>query len=159
MKPLFLSILAPVLLLAACNPRPRLIGSPAPDFTVQDSDHKVSLHDLKGKPIVLNFWTSWCPPCIDEMPSLVELQKRMGDRVTVFAVSWDQDDRAYHDFLKNYTVGLLTVRDAKAMSKDLYHCTAQPETFIIDSSGKVRRKVVGPANWSDPTMIDYLKTL
>lgn len=159
MKPLFLSILAPLLLLAACNPRPRMIGSPAPDFTVQDSDHKVSLHDLKGKPIVLNFWTSWCPPCIDEMPSLVQLQKIMGDRVTVFAVSWDQDDRAYHDFLKNYNVDLLAVRDAKAMSKDLYHCTAQPETFIIDSSGKIRRKIVGPTNWSDTTMIDYLKTL
>lgn len=159
MKPLFLSILAPVLLLAACNPRPRLIGSPAPDFTVQDSDHKVSLHDLKGKPIVLNFWTSWCPPCVDEMPSLVQLQKRMGDRVTVFAVSWDQDDRAYHDFLKNYNVDLLTVRDAKAMSRDLYHSTGQPETFIIDSSGKIRRKIVGATNWIDPTMIDYLKTL
>ena len=83
----------------------------------------------------------------------------MGDRVTVFAVSWDQEDRAYHDFLKNYNVDLLTVRDAKAMSKDLYGCTAQPETFIIDSSGKIRRKIVGPANWSDPTMIDYLKSL
>src|SRR5436309_6943327 len=127
-KPLFLSILAPVLLLASCNPTPRMIGAQAPDFTVQDSDRTVSLHDLKGKPIVLNFWTSWCKPCVDEMPSLVQLQKRMGDRVTVLAVSWDQDENAYHQFLRDYKIDLLTVRDAKAMRRTLYGSTVQPKT-------------------------------
>jgi len=136
-----------------------MIGSPAPDFTVQDSDHTVSLHDLKGKPVVLNFWTSWCKPCIDEMPSLVQLQKRMGNRVTVLAVSWDEDDRAYHQFLQDYKVDLLTVRDGRAMSRTLYGSTGQPETFIIDASGKIRRKIVGATNWSDPLMIAYLKAL
>jgi len=136
-----------------------MIGAQAPDFTVQDSDRTVSLHDLKGKPIVLNFWTSWCKPCVDEMPSLVQLQKRMGDRVTVLAVSWDQDENAYHQFLRDYKIDLLTVRDAKALSRTLYGSTGQPETFIIDASGKIKRKIVGPTNWSDPTMIDYLNTL
>ena len=57
--------------------RPANIGTAAPDFTVQDSDRKVSLDEFRGKVVVLNFWATWCPPCIEEMPSLVEMQQRM----------------------------------------------------------------------------------
>ncbi|HEX4604025.1 MAG TPA: TlpA disulfide reductase family protein, partial [Candidatus Angelobacter sp.] len=68
-----------------CNDQPklRMIGSTAPDFTVKDSDRTVSLHDYRGKIVVLNFWSAHCAPCIAEMPSLVQLQKRMGDKITV----------------------------------------------------------------------------
>ena len=136
-----------------------MLGSDAPDFTLTDSDRTLSLHDFKGKTIVLNFWTSWCGPCIDEMPSLVRLQKMMGQQVVVLAVSWDVDDGAYHQFLRDYNVDLVTVRDGRAKSKYLYGCTSQPETFIIDASGKIRRKYIGPRNWVDPEMIEYLKRL
>ena len=160
-KPLLLSVLLLALLFSACNrgSQPRMLGSDAPDFTLTDSDRTVSLHDLKGKTIVLNFWTSWCGPCIDEMPSLIKLQKIMGQQVAVLAVSWDVDDGAYHRFLRDYNVDLLTVRDGRSESKYLYGCTSQPETFIIDASGKIRRKYIGPRNWVDPEMIQYLKTL
>jgi thiol-disulfide isomerase/thioredoxin len=77
-----LRIVAPVFLALAlagmggCNDQPklRLIGSTAPDFTVQDTDRTVNLRDLRGKIVILNFWTSWCEPCIVEMPSLSRLQ-------------------------------------------------------------------------------------
>ena len=96
-----------------CNdqPRIRMIGSAAPDFTVQDSDRTVALHDLHGKVIVLNFWTSWCEPCIVEMPSLMQLQKQMAPKVIVVGISTDEDDRAYHNFLRRYNIDFLTVRD------------------------------------------------
>ena len=159
MKPWFLSILAASLLLAGCTSTPRLIGGPAPDFTVRDSDRTVSLHDLRGKPVVLNFWTTWCGPCVEEMPSLVQLQKRMGDHVTVLAVSLDEDENAYHKFLRDYHIDLLTVRDPAKNSTRLYGTTGQPETFLIDASGKVRRKFVGAADWTNPEIIDYLNRL
>ncbi len=159
MKPWFLSILAAGLLLAGCTSTPRLIGGPAPDFTVRDSDRTVSLHDLRGKPVVLNFWTTWCGPCVEEMPSLVQLQKRMGDHVTVLAVSLDEDENAYHKFLRDYHIDLLTVRDPSKNSTRLYGTTGQPETFLIDASGKVRRKFVGAADWTNPEIIDYLNRL
>jgi cytochrome c biogenesis protein CcmG/thiol:disulfide interchange protein DsbE len=144
-----------------CNdqPRLRLIGSQAPDFTVQDTDRKVRLNDLKGKIVILNFWTSWCEPCIVEMPSLRQLQTQMGSQVTVLAVSTDEDASAYHHFLQRYNINFLTVNDHKKLSSDLYGTTGQPETFIIDRSGVVRRKFIGPVNWTSPEIVDYLQKL
>ncbi|HEU4415214.1 MAG TPA: TlpA disulfide reductase family protein [Candidatus Angelobacter sp.] len=164
MKPLRILVPAVLIALLACTgctdqPRLRMIGSPAPDFTVQDSDHTVALHDLHGKIVVLNFWTTWCEPCIVEMPSLVQLQKQMGSKVTVLAVSTDEDEAAYHNFLRKYHIDFLTVRDPNRKSADLYGTTGQPETFIIDTSGKLRRKFVGAVNWTSPEITDYLQKL
>lgn len=145
--------------LTGCSPHPRLIGSPAPDFTVKDSDHTVSLHDYRGKPVVLNFWTSWCLPCIQEMPSLEQLQKRMGTRITILAVSWDESESNYHDFVRNNGIDFLTAWDPRKMTWDLYGATGQPETYIIDASGIMRRKFIGAVAWESPDIIDYLNKL
>jgi len=139
--------------------RPRMIGAMAPDFTVQDSDRTVSLHQLLGKPVVLSFWASWCPPCIQEMPSMVQLQNRMGTRVTVLAVSVDEDEQAYHQFLQKYGVSLLTVRDPAQKSNTLYGTTGFPETFIIDAKGRIRRKFVGPTDWTGKDVMNTLNDL
>ena len=149
------------LLLVGCerNPNPRLIGKAAPDFTVKDSDHTVALHDLRGKTIVLNFWAAHCGPCIDEMPSLVQLQKRMGDRITVLGVSVDTSDADYHAFLRDHGIDFLTVLDSPKDSYNLYGATGYPETTIIDRNGTIRRKFVGPVNWSNPEIVEYLNKL
>jgi cytochrome c biogenesis protein CcmG/thiol:disulfide interchange protein DsbE len=136
-----------------------MIGAAAPDFTVKDSDHTVSLHDLRGKLVVLNFWAAHCGPCIEEMPSLVQLQKRMGSRVTVVGVGVDTSDRDYHSFLREHNIDFLTVRDADKESYDLYGATGYPETFIIDGSGTIRRKFIGPVNWTSPEIVEYLQKL
>ncbi|MBZ5506793.1 MAG: TlpA family protein disulfide reductase [Acidobacteriia bacterium] len=135
------------------------MGSQAPDFTVKDSDRTVNLRDLRGKIVILNFWTSWCEPCIVEMPSLRQLQKQMASQVTVLAVSTDDDAAAYHRFLQQYNIDFLTVNDPKKQSSDLYGTTGQPETFIIDPSGKLRRKFIGPVNWTSPEIVEYLQKL
>lgn len=136
-----------------------MIGSPAPDFTVKDSDRTVSLHDYRGKPVLLNFWTSWCLPCIEEMPALEQLQKRMGSQITIVGVSWDESDSEYHKFLAQNNIDFITVRDPKKMTWDLYGATGQPETYIIDASGILRRKFVGPVSWNSREIVDYLNQL
>jgi len=139
---------------------PSRIGSPAPDFTVRDSDHTVTLSQFKGQVVVLNFWATWCPPCIEEMPSLVQMQQRMKSRgVTVLAVSVDADDNAYHHFLQNHGVNLLAVRDPDQKSNSLYGTFKFPETYIVDRNGVVRRKFIGAVDWTEPEILDFLSKL
>jgi len=127
---------------------------------VQDSDRKITLSQLRGNVVVLNFWATWCPPCIEEMPSLVAMQQRLHTKgVKVLAVSIDDDEGAYHDFLKNYKVDLLTVRDAAHHSNSLYGTLKFPETYIIDRDGIVRRKFIGAVDWSQPEIVDFLSKL
>ena len=159
-----LSVLAGLLILvfAGCygGARPPRIGTAAPDFTVQDADRKVSLDQLKGKIVVLNFWATWCPPCVDEMPSLVQMQQKLKDKgVEVLAVSVDADGNAYRKFLKDHNVDLLTVRDPDQKANNLYGTFKFPETYIIDRHGILRRKFIGAVDWNTPEIIDYLSKL
>jgi len=154
------SLVIALVLLAACNGnRPPKIGERAPNFTLTDSDKTVSLDQLRGKPVLLNFWATWCPPCIEEMPSLVQLQKAMGDKVTILAVSEDADDAAYKQFVRDHNIDLLTVRDAKNAANALYGTFKFPETYVIDKDGVIRRKFIGAADWTNPEIIDYLNKL
>ncbi|MFZ0996912.1 MAG: TlpA disulfide reductase family protein [Candidatus Sulfotelmatobacter sp.] len=132
----------------------------APDFTVRDSERTVRLSQFKGQVLVLNFWATWCPPCIEEMPSLVQMQERMKSKgVTVLAVSVDVDESNYRRFLRDHNVNLLTVRDADQKSNELYGTFKFPETYLIDRKGIVRRKFIGAVDWTDPEVIDFLGKL
>jgi cytochrome c biogenesis protein CcmG, thiol:disulfide interchange protein DsbE len=132
----------------------------APDFTVRDSDRTVTLSQLKGQVVVLNFWATWCPPCIEEMPSLVQMQERMKSKgVTVLAVSIDVDENAYRKFLTQHGVNLLTVRDPDEKTPSLYGTHMWPETYIIDRNGIVRRKFIGAVDWTEPEVIEFIGKL
>ena len=154
-------LLALLLLLSGCDrgSRPEMVGSPAPQFTVQDADRRVALSDHRGKVVVLNFWATWCPPCVEEMPSLVAMQAKMKDKVQVIAVSTDQNKSAYDKFLIDHKIALLTVRDPEFKSSTLYGTFQYPETFVIDGQGIVRRKFIGPVDWTKPAIMDYLAKL
>ncbi len=155
---MFLCLLA----LTACysNSRPPRIGASAPDFTVQDSQSKVSLSQFHGQVLVLNFWATWCPPCVEEVPSLVEMQRRMrGKGITVLAVSIDQNEGQYEQFLKAYGMNLLTVRDPGQNVAGLYGTHGWPETYIIDRNGVMRRKFIGAVDWTAPEITDFLNKL
>jgi peroxiredoxin len=151
-----------LLALSGCysGSRPPRIGTAAPDFTVRDTDRAVTLSQLKGQVVVLNFWATWCPPCIEEMPSLVQMQQRMKPKgITVLAVSVDVDQTNYQRFLKDHNVNLLAVRDGDQKSNALYGTFRFPETYVIDRNGIMRRKFIGPVDWTEPDIIEYLGKL
>jgi cytochrome c biogenesis protein CcmG, thiol:disulfide interchange protein DsbE len=163
-------VFASLLALTACysRSRPSSIGTLARGFTIQDSDRTVSLSQLRGRIVVLNFWATWCPPCVEEMPSLAQLQKRLAGRdVTVMAVSLDDNGDDYHKFLKEHNIDLLTVREAGqktatgviAPVSSEYGTFKVPETYIIDRQGTIRRKFIGPVDWSQAEIIEYLTRL
>lgn len=152
----------PLLVLSGCysGTRPPRIGSQAPDFTVQDSQAKVTLSQYRGQVVVLNFWATWCAPCVEEIPSLVEMQRQMKSRgVIVIAVSVDVDENAYRQFVKDHNVNLLTVRDAGQKSNQLYGTFKFPETYVIDREGVMRRKFIGAVDWTAPDVTEFLGKL
>jgi len=166
----FLALLLAPVTTTACyhGYKPSGIGGPAPDFTVQDSDRIVSLSQFHGKIVVLNFWASWCPPCVEELPSLMAMQKELQDKgVVVLGISVDTDLGDYNKFLKDHNVNFLTVRDpgqqnAKGVVAPVsakYGTYKFPETYIIDRNGVVRRKIIGPVNWTQQEMMEYLTRL
>jgi peroxiredoxin len=156
--------------LAGCYARskPTDINIPAPDFTIHDSDRTVTLRELRGRIVVLNFWATYCIPCIKEMPSLVELQKKFpAADVAVVAVSLDDDADDYHQFLKDHNIDLLTVREAGhetntgviAPVSSRYGTFKIPETYIIDRNGVIRRKFINAVDWNQQEIVEYLNRL
>jgi cytochrome c biogenesis protein CcmG/thiol:disulfide interchange protein DsbE len=118
------------------------------------------LSQFRGQVVVLNFWATWCPPCVEEMPALVEMQRRMKDKgVTVLAVSVDVDEKAYRQFVRDHHVDLMTVRDASRKSADLYGTFKFPESYIIDRNGVMRRKFLGAVEWTAPAVTDFIGRL
>ena len=94
------------------------------------------------------------------MPSLVQMQSRLHEKgVTVLAVSVDVDENAYNKFLKDHAIDLLSVRDPNQKSNSLYGTFKYPETYIIDRQGVVRRKFIGPVNWTQPEIVSYLSRM
>lgn len=163
MKRFFLLLTFSALVLStACyhGTRPPHIGDAARDFSVQDSDRKVSLNQFRGQILVLNFWATWCPPCVEELPSLMSMQERTRAKgVVVLGISIDVDDNAYHRFLQQRNVNFLTVRDPDQKVAGMYGTSGWPETYVIDRQGKLRRKFVGPVDWNSPDVVHFLNEL
>jgi thiol-disulfide isomerase/thioredoxin len=109
---------------------------------------------------VLNFWATWCPPCIDEIPALNALQQKFPpDRVSVLAISIDTDAAAYQRFLKDYHILFTTARDPSSAIMHMYGTVKIPETYIINPEGYVARKIVSETDWTAPEMVQYLKDM
>jgi cytochrome c biogenesis protein CcmG/thiol:disulfide interchange protein DsbE len=147
-------------LVPGCNrgAHPSQMNKPAPDFTVSDGTTKIHLASYRGQVVVLNFWATWCPPCVQEMPGLIQLHHERPD-LAILAVSIDEDPDAYSRFLIRRHVDLITVRDPGQTAASLFHTEGWPETYIIDRQGIIRRKIVGDPDWSNPEIRTFLRSL
>jgi cytochrome c biogenesis protein CcmG, thiol:disulfide interchange protein DsbE len=155
-----LMILCSLLVAAGCDrgDHPTQLDRPAPDFTLNDGSRSLELKNYRGKVVVLNFWATWCPPCIEEIPSLNQLQRQMPNLV-VLAVSVDEDAAAYHQFLAEHRVDFTTIRDGERRINPLYGTARFPESYVIDRNGKIQRKFISAQDWTSPEIVDYLSHL
>jgi cytochrome c biogenesis protein CcmG, thiol:disulfide interchange protein DsbE len=136
-------------------------GDRAPDFSIStDNGRTITRAEFGGKLLVLNFWASYCAPCIDELPSLDQFQRQLASEgVVVLGVSIDKDPKAYKQFLDKYNVSFLTARDPDNTINSKYGTFKIPETYLINRDGKVVGKIINATNWVDDRMISYVKTL
>jgi cytochrome c biogenesis protein CcmG/thiol:disulfide interchange protein DsbE len=122
------------------------VGRPAPDFKFPGLDGQmVRLSDYRGKVVLVHIWTTWCPPCIDEMPSMEKLYNELqGENFEILAVSIDaQGLKAVAPFMKAYKLSFSALIDTKGTIKNLYQTTGVPESFIIDKEGILIKIVTG----------------
>src|SRR5579872_2162991 len=138
-----------------------VVGDTAPDFSITaDNGRPITPSDFGGKLLVLNFWATWCPPCIEELPSLNAFQQQFANRgVVVLGISIDKDEKAYRDFLTRAGVSFLTARDPEAKIEHEYGTFKVPETYIIDAKGKVVRKIISNTDWMNERMIQDVTSL
>ena len=136
-------------------------GDIAPNFSVTtDSGTRISPASFGGKLLVLNFWGTWCAPCVEEVPSLSEFSRRYANQgVVVLGISVDRNEKLYRDFVRRNKVAFQTARDPEAQISGSYGTFKYPETYIIDQKGKVIQKIIGPQNWTDPAYLNYFQSL
>lgn len=141
---------------------PVVEGKVAPDFTLKDlAGRQVRLSDFRGKVVFLNFWATWCPPCREEIPSMVRLNRIMdGKSFQMLAVSIDEGGKdAVDNFLKNSGTMLPALLDTNQSISKRYGTTGVPETFILDKKGVIVKKVVGGMDWSDPQVVAFFNEI
>ncbi len=146
---------------AFSEPRVVQAGDTAPKFTLTtDQGRRITPTDFGGRVLVLNFWATWCAPCVEEVPSLSEFQKRTaGSGVVVVGVSVDKNAKLYSQFLKRFRPSFETTRDPDAKIPSSYGTWKFPETYIIDRNGVVVQKVISSRNWMDPEVLNFVQSL
>jgi peroxiredoxin len=138
------------------------IGKPLADFTLPDlQGHSVQLAALRGKVVFVNVWATWCPPCVEEMPTIQQLYERLHSRgLEILAVSLDAlGAQVVAPFMQSHRLSFPMLLDPKNLVQRLYHTTGVPESFIVDKRGILVDKVVGPRDWAHPQLLAQFERL
>jgi thiol-disulfide isomerase/thioredoxin len=132
------------------------VGSPAPDFQInQLGGQPVRLSDLKGKPVLINFWATWCGPCTAEMPAIQKIYAQYPSQFTVLAVNADEPVSDIKSFLKDKGLTFDILLDPGGKVQSLYRLRGYPTSFFLDADGIVRAEFIGPL--SEGQLVDNLK--
>lgn len=135
--------------------------TPAPELRAHDvAGAPRTLADFRGKVVVLNFWASWCPPCLREMPSLERLRAKMAGRpleiVAVDSAESPEDVKAY---LAKMSLGFPVLLDADSINTRRWKVFVLPTTFLLDAEGRVRHVLAGPTEWDEGEGLRTIESL
>jgi cytochrome c biogenesis protein CcmG/thiol:disulfide interchange protein DsbE len=128
--------------------RSPLIGRPAPAFTLRPAGggEPIALEALRGRPVVLNFWATWCVPCFEEHGVLTRTARALGSQVQFLGVIYEDQEEAVQAFLERRGSSYPSLMDEDGKTAIAYGVYGVPETYFIDANGRVVDKFVGPLN-------------
>jgi len=138
------------------------MGETAPDFTLKTMQgEEVTLSELRGKVVLVNFWATWCPPCRQEMPSMEKLYQHLkGQYFEMLAINVEENGpEAVAAFLEDKSHSFPILFDPQAQVQRLYNVSRYPETFVVDRNGIVVEHVRGAIDWMQPDVVEYLGNL
>ncbi len=148
LKVILVIILVPGLLITGCSDNPNQVaqvGIPAPDFQYQDADgQSFSLSDLRGNPVLINFWATWCSPCRIEMPYLQQIYDRFsGKGLVLLAINNGESSSRVGEFMQSQGFSFPVLLDIRGSIAQSYNIVGLPTTFYIDKDGIIQDMKVG----------------
>jgi thiol-disulfide isomerase/thioredoxin len=153
-----------IMTLSACTKSPAVKENvPSPEISVMavSDGSLLKLSELKGKVVLLNFWATWCPPCREEIPSMMKLDRAMaGKPFQMVAISLDEGGKpVIESFFKESGFSLPTYLDQDGKATKAYGITGVPESFVINKQGVVVKKMIGAFAWDSPEVLSFLEGL
>jgi thiol-disulfide isomerase/thioredoxin len=127
--------------------------SAAPELPIYDrAGVRTDLSKEKGKIVIIHFWATWCPPCVEEIPALSRFwdRYRTRDDIGLYAISVDKDWKTIEEFMKKNPSAIPLFHDPGAATARRFGTTQYPETYVVNDKGRVLFRVQGAVNWSDP---------
>ena len=133
------------------------------DWTVLDlDDQPVAFSKFKGKPVFLNFWATWCGPCVREMPSIDTLARDprlAGKSIEFLCISVDDDAETVRQYLKGKNFGMTFLRVKDKKIPPVFYSEGIPATFLIRADGRIAGTEVGSADWHEPRVVEFMEKL
>lgn len=137
---------------------PPSVGSPAADFSLQTLNGGTQkLSDLRGKPVMINFWATWCPPCEAEMPMFQQYAEKYADQLVILGVNYAEEKDLVADFVQDYGLTFPILLDSDGSVAYQYYVRSYPSTFFVDADGVVRSQHLGLM--SEELLVAYLETV
>ena len=149
LKVIMLIVLTSGLIITGCScgsePQEARVGSQAPDFQLNNLDgHSISLSDLRGKPVFINFWATWCSPCRSEMPYIQEIYEEWsGKGLVVLAINIGESPSQVEEFMESQNLSFPVLLDTGKNIAQKYNIQGIPTSFFVDKDGVVQEKIIG----------------
>jgi peroxiredoxin len=135
--------------------------APAPQFDLETPDgERIRLSDYRGKPVIVNFWATWCPPCRAEMPSFQRAWDQVkGEGISVIAINVGEDADTIRQFTERVAVSFPLPMDQESRVVQAWPVRGLPTTFVVDPLGRLAFVATGEREWDDAALLDEVRAL
>ena len=134
---------------------------PAPDFELLDTNGKTHrLSDYRGRPVIINFWTTWCPPCREELPSMNRAWKQLEkEGIAMLAINMGEDEDTIFVFSADYPTDFPILMDQSGEVIASWPVKGLPTTYVIAPDGNIAYRAIGSREWDDKDLLDTIRAL